>query len=339
MVSLKTIFNVIAWKNKLWLFKNTLNYLLIRIYCFNKKIIVCYGSVADTFIMIQHGKCFLSENPKYILIGSREYKDVFRIFGVPSYKVILLSDNWCSSIFNYSFYSGQSFKFSNRKFFNLNVSVYEYLKKQIINSAITMREALLTIAPIKNSKLIYSNYPIYSLSDAHQIEKILSNFEVEKKRIILINPIGYTHKSLSRVEWSGLAKVLEDNGFIVIFNVKNTSTRPSNDEWIGIKNAIQVPAYLLPLLSQNILLTLARPGGAFDISFGYSQDSNVLIFLNKNKNIYKNQLSSNKEIHIKKYLSIDFGRTVNHIEINEEFCPRSAGYEVLSYLNNRDHHG
>jgi hypothetical protein len=165
------------------------------------------------------------------------------------------------------------------------------------------------------------------------VKIILSQFGVDMSKIILINPIAYTHKPFSRNEWSALAKILEEANFKVIFNIKNNISRPNHDEWLDCQNAINVPAHLLPLLSQNIRLTLARPGGGFDLCFGYSKNSDVLIFLFKKEKIYKEQLSNHQEVHIKNLMNERFEKFVNVIEIDEEFNPEMAGRKVLEYLN------
>jgi hypothetical protein len=334
MFSINSIFRASAWKHKLWLYRNTIIYLIVRIYCFNKKAIFCYGSVGDTFTMIQHSKIFISENPNFILIGSKNYQEVFRIFGISDRRLLTLSEHWCVAIFNHSYYSTNSFKFNDSKFLNLNINVHENLRKLIINSNLTMREVLSRMAPIINSNLIKNNYPMYSDNDKLVVKDILSSFIDNKDKTILVNPIGYTHKSITRVEWDGIAGILECAGYKIIFNVANNCTRPKHDEWFNCPNAIEVPAHLLPLLSKQVRLTLARPGGAFDLSFGYSQDSDVLILFFKNKKIYEEQTSDFKEIHMQRLLTADFGRDVKCIEISEDFSPKVVANEILLYLNN-----
>ena len=319
-----------AIRHKLWLFKIKLQYLLLRIYCFNKKAIFCYGSVGDTFLMIQYFKNYSIENQDAILVGSISYKDVFRIFGILESKFLAISESWCGAILDYYFYFHQN-KTSNLNFLNLNFNYYKNLKKLVRNSEINVKQALLTIAPIKNFK--EKNYPVYSDYDKLQVENMLSVYNADKSKIILVNPIAYTHTPLSRCEWVGISKILEDAGYKVIFNIKSIALRSQNNEWLDCKNIIEVPMYLMPLFAQSVRLTLSRPGGAFDLAHCFSNSSDTLLFLFKEKYIYDDQESCYKETQLKNLLEETHGRTVNVIEIDLDFCHKEIGYQILDYLN------
>jgi hypothetical protein len=259
---------------------------------------------------------------------------VFRIFDISSERFITLDESWCAAIFYYNFYSKLTIGSSDPRFLNLNMNVYENLTKLNLNRKITTREAYSLIAPVKNVLLIKKKYyPKYTEFDKNQVEEILSIFNIDKDRIILINPIGYSHKPLSRNMWCSLSKVLEDDGYRVIFNVTNIFSRPEINEWIDCHNAIQVPAHLLPLLSENVRLCLARLGGAFELSFRYSRSSDALIFLLKNKKIHQT-LSNLKETDavMKNSLTEEFGRPVKFIEIDENFSSKVVGKIILDYL-------
>ena len=338
MISLKTILSAAAWKYKLWLCINTLKYLIIRIYCCRKNVVFCYGSVGDTFTMIRHIKNFMMENPKCVVLGSINYKEVFRIFGITGNSYMGISESWCAAIFNNYWYTRlDRFRPSDKKFINLNINVYENLRKKVIRREITHRDALLKIAPIKNIQSNEKFYPVYSKFDKHQVGEILAKFSLDSQKIILVNPIGYTHKPLSKIKWLNLAKVLENAGYKVIFNVKNNASMPKSNEWNNYENTIEVPAHLLPLLSESVRLCLARPGGAFDISFGYSRVSDVLnIFLKNAK--YCEQLSDSYETeNFISSIVVEFGRGINFIEIDEEDSMELCAERVLIYLKEGDY--
>ena len=287
--------------------------------------------------MLEHACHLLQEHPASVIMGSKNYKDIFRVYGVAADRVFSISEQWCAAIINYYHYRQSKMpEYQNFKFINLNINSYDDLRVSVRDSKVSFKQALLKIAPYK--KLPDKKYyPKYSKDDHYKVSKILSKFGINTKNLILINPIGYTHEPLSRVQWTGIAKVLQENGYQVIYNIKNNFSRSKDVEWIGCENSIEVPAHLLPLIGRHVRLTLARPGGAFDLTFGYSSDSASLLFLYKNRKIYDYQESGYLECHMKNLLEEMFGRVVNYIELDEVFSPELIGNKVLSHLHNQNY--
>lgn len=286
--------------------------------------------------MIEHACHLLQENSASVIMGSKNYVDIFRIYGIPVKRIISISEKWCVAILNY-YHSTQSKipEFKNSRFINLNINSYNSLRASVRDSKVSFKQALLKIAPYKNLP-VKKYYPKYSTHDHDKVSKILSKFSNNAKNLILINPINYTHEPISRTQWTEIAKVLQDNGYQVIYNIKNNFSRSKNVEWIGCENSIEVPAHLLPLLGGYVGLTLARPGGAFDLTFGYSPDSSALLFLYKNKKIYHYQESNYLECHMKNLLEEMFGKVVDHIELDDFFSPVLIGNKILSHLQNHN---
>ena len=323
-------------KHRLWFIKIAIIYLAIRFLFHNKKVFFCYGSVSDTFYMIEHAHHLLQEDSASVIMGSKNYVDIFKVYGIPVKRIISINERWCLAIINY--YHSRNSKipeYKNSRFINLNINSYNSLRASVRDSYVSFKQALLTIAPYKNLP-VKKYYPKYSKDDHDKVGKILSKFSNNAKNLILINPISYTHEPLSKAQWTEIAKVLQDNGYKVIYNIKNNFSRSKNVEWIGCEKSIEVPAHLLPLLGEYVGLTLARPGGAFDLTFGYSPDSSVLLFLYKNKKIYDYQESSYLESHMKNLLEEMFGKVVDYIELDDFFSPELIGNKILSHLRNQN---
>jgi hypothetical protein len=286
--------------------------------------------------MVEHACHLLHENSESVIMGSENYKDIFRVYGIPVERFFPVNEYWCAAIISHYHYKKSKIsEYKNCKFINLNINSYDDVRESVRDSKVSFKQALLTIAPYR-SLPDKKYYPKYSKAEHHEVIKILSKFGNNLKNLILINPIGYTHEPLSRIQWAGIAKVLQESGYHIIYNIKNNFSRSKNVEWIGCENSIEVPAHLLPLVGEYVGLTLARPGGAFDLTFGYSPNSASLIFLYKNKKIYDHQESIYLECHMKNLLEDIFGREVNFIELDEFFSPEHIGNKILFHLRNQN---
>jgi hypothetical protein len=135
-------------------------------------------------------------------------------------------------------------------------------------------------------KDISYRYVSYTETDVSKAMEILSAAEKNISKIALINPICYTHKSLTVNGWKGVADALLECGYKPVFNMKRNADdnrRNANGESQFIVPdgfpIVEIPAYLVPVCADMVGIGCARHGGAFDLLYSFNKKDNGSILI------------------------------------------------------------
>ena len=99
----------------------------------------------------------------------------------------------------------------------------------------------------------------------------------ELSKMVLINPLCYTHQGLGQSDWASIAKAVQGLGLIPIFNLKTVSrdTREFNVPEGSLM--VKIPTHLVPLAAGLTAFNMARCGGAFDLLHIYNLASKSIL--------------------------------------------------------------
>jgi hypothetical protein len=244
----------------------------------NKYVLFTHSSTADTFAIASLIDNFCNVHGEIVLIISDSQIDTFRIFvKTDRVKYIILSEKMCKNLRLIIFWDASYQKSILQKgvLKPLHVVLYKNLLELINSRSLFYREALNWIMCL--DKEIRFKFPEYNEYDINKANDILNNINVIHKKILLINPICYTHISLSNDVWEDIANAFTKKGYTVVFNLMKNSNDNNNYDISNTFHKVFLPAYLIPLISEKIAFTCARWGGGFDLAHSFNQNSKCII--------------------------------------------------------------
>ena len=110
-----------------------------------------------------------------------------------------------------------------------------------------------------------------------ELEGCLRMPPTELSKMVLINPLCYTHQGLGQSDWTGIAKAIQHFGLIPIFNVKTVSKDMSEFKTPMGSLTVEIPTHLVPLAASLTVFNMARCGGAFDLLHIYNLASKSIL--------------------------------------------------------------
>ena len=78
--------------------------------------------------------------------------------------------------------------------------------------------------------------------------------------------------------WEEIANCFKLNGYTVAFNLARNTNDFNNYNFSGNFLNFNIPAHLIPLISEKIAYTCARWGGGFDLAHIFSKTSKCILF-------------------------------------------------------------
>lgn len=281
-----------------------------------KYILFLHASTADIFAISSLVDVFCEKHGQIeLILSSSHFEIVKRYCHSPKIRFVVISDKKCSILRSYIEYVGnyQDNMLKPGIIKPLHIVLYKNLLDLTLNKILHYREALCWVMKIdKDTKF---KYPVYSLEDHKEVNCILNSIDSDFKKIIIINPITYTHHGLPIEIWEDFAVVLKNKGYKVVFNLKKNSNDIIDYEFQSKFPSIYLPAHLIPLIAENIAFFCARLGGGFDLAHSFSPTSKAILLLLSDKLEFGSK-------RVKDY-PIDF---VNELFLN--FCNKEV-YKIL----------
>ena len=165
----------------------------------------------------------------------------------------------------------------------------------------------------------YGKRPKYTTLDeleAHILFKPITN---DLSKVALISPICYTHHNMDSGSWLSVAKALERNGFMVVFNVAgNVGAKDLSGQIVPPEfPSIKVPAHLAPKVGTLCGLICGRVGGGFFIFQSILRPRrSLLVVLNQDDSVPLHTRDPSAQIVLKSCASF-FGNDVDHVVVLE----------------------
>jgi hypothetical protein len=244
----------------------------------NKFILFTHASTADTFAIASLIDNFCQIHGEVVLIISESHIDTFRIYCESSkINYIILSEKKCIKFRSYIYedanYQINIFKKGIIK--PLHSVFYKNIPDLYKKGRIHYRDALTWVMNL--DKNLHFKFPVFDEKDHKDAENIFVSYNSDFKKIILINPICYTHTGLPNNLWEDIAEVFKNKGYTVVFNLMKNSNDLNTYEFSRKFPIVHIPAYLIPLVSEKIAYTCARWGGGFDLAHSFNPKSKCLL--------------------------------------------------------------
>jgi hypothetical protein len=245
-----------------------------------KYILFLHGSTADIFVMASLIDNFCQKHGEIELIISSSYLEIIkRLCHSSKIRFIIISEKKCvflrSNIKYLGNYQDNLLKPGIIK--PLHFVLYTNLLELSHYTILHYREALNWVLNL--DKETRFSYPIYSCDDEREVNIILNKINSDFNKIIIINPITYTHSALPNQFWEDFANVFKTKGYTVVFNLKKNSNDSKDYEFSSSFPFVYLPAYLIPLISEKIAFFCARQGGGFDLAHSFNEKSKAVLLL------------------------------------------------------------
>ena len=243
----------------------------------NKYILFTHASTADTFAIASLIDVFCENYGEVVLIISEAHIETFRIY-CKSKKIsyIVLTEKKCIQFRSYIY---EDAKYQNNILKKgiikpLHSVFYKNIPDLYKKGVINYRDALTWVMNLDKS--LHFKFPEFNDKDHENAENIFININ-NLKKVILINPICYTHTGLPNNLWDDIAEAFIKKGFTVVFNLMKNSNDLNTYEFSNKFPIVYIPAYLIPLVSQKIAYTCARWGGGFDLAHSFNAKSKCIL--------------------------------------------------------------
>lgn len=272
----------------------------------NKYILFTHASTADTFAIASLIDSFCDAHGEVVLIISDFHIETFRIY-CKSKKIsyIILPEKKCIKFRSYLYENG---KYQNNVlkrgiFKPLHTVFYKNIPVLLNTRRIHYRDALTWVMNLDKS--LHFKFPDFNDNDHENAENIFININ-NLKKVILINPICYTHTGLPNNLWEDIAEAFAKKGYTVVFNLMKNSNDLNTYEFSKNFPIVHVPAYLIPLVSEKIAYTCARWGGGFDLAHSFNPKSKCILLALTNDILCEKGKQEDHPLDIAKQLHIDF---------------------------------
>lgn len=246
-----------------------------------KYILFLHGSTGDIFYFASLIDIFCHKYGEIELIISSSHLEIIkRLCHSSKIRFVIISEKKCAflrGIIEYvGNYQGNLLKPGVIK--PLHQVFYTNLLELTLYRILHYREALNWVLSLdKDTK--FNNYPIYTFDDHREVNIILNKINSDFSKIIIINPITYTHSALPNQFWEDFANVFKEKGYTVVFNLKKNSNDSKDYEFSSSFPFVYLPAYLIPLISEKIAFFCARQGGGFDLAHSFNEKSKAILLL------------------------------------------------------------
>lgn len=244
----------------------------------NKYILFTHASTADTFAIASLIDVFCENYGEVVLIISESHIQTFRIY-CKSKKInyIVLTEKKCIQFRSYIY---EDAKYQNNILKKgiikpLHSVFYKNIPDLYKKGFINYRDALTWVMNLDKS--LHFKFPEFDDKDHDNAENIFTFLKTNLKKVILINPICYTHTGLPNNLWEDIAEAFAKKGYTVVFNLMKNSNDINTYNFSKKFPIVHVPAYLIPLVSEKIAYTCARWGGGFDLAHSFNSNSKCLL--------------------------------------------------------------
>lgn len=249
-----------------------------------KFILFLHASTADIFAIASLIDNFCQKYGGIELIVSNSHLEIVkRLCQSPKIKYIIISDKECSFLrSNIEFVGNYHDNILKPGIIKpLHSALYKNIEKLHRHRSLHYREACNWVMNLdKDTKF---KYPSYTIEDHDEVNSILNKIELNFNKIVIINPITYTHCALPNQFWEDFANVLKNKGYKVVFNLKKNTNDINNYEFQSNFPFVYLPAYLIPLIAEKIAFFCARLGGGFDLAHSFNSESKAILLLLSDK--------------------------------------------------------
>ena len=292
----------------------------VRILYGRKNVIFTHGSTADTAFIASYADAYVEHHGPTLFICSAVHKEFFeRLVSHKHATMVFWPEKKCQRLrvawtIISTFFSGKSIlKYVDPSVFIIPAHIVLYPE---INNLVSLRQEgnIEGISYMEGLRRVLSlpstterRNPQYSQADKDLMLSILGKTQAELDKIAIINPICYTAENISKNAWRAVASAITDEGFTVYFNSQgNISDENHWDSLIPSEySSIKLPAYLCPLVGQNVGLVCARNSGGFNLLQSFLRPKKSLLIL-----IHHSEISANKKRDVQKEVAL---WTLRHI--------------------------
>jgi len=292
-------------------------------------ILLAHGSIGDQFLAASLLDEYVCKNGRTIVIISSNYRRVFELF-IDNTDVILvgLSEKRCQKITeNWQVVSDilptvshiswliMTFRLKPThvvRYPDESREVEAYMRGQDGLHHMTAQRKVLNL-PLEG----YGKRPKYTELDELDASMLFSTITNDLSRVALISPICYTHQNIRSELWLSVAKALQTEGFLVIFNIAgNVGAKEFLEQIVppGFPT-IKVPAYLAPKIGTLCGLICGRVGGGFVIFQSILRPRRSLLVVLDQDNSVPNYTRDPPAQIVVRSCARFFGNEVDHVAV------------------------
>ena len=280
----------------------------IKIYTIEKKnknkfIFFFYGSSSDMMMIGSLLEPLQNKYKNVILICNKSHEGIVDIYNPKkSIEYYFINQFWCNYyILTLKLLNPEINKIKKGTIVQANFNFFYNINKLHINFHIPYKSLIeYTLGLEINTP---QTYPYFDEINIKIVDNLIKKSKLIADKIILINPISYTHMPISNNIWNLISDIYFKEGFSPLFNIKGNNNNKI-DNYTFKYDTIEIPVHLVPLFSSKVYAGCARMGGGFDLLKFYTREITRTILI-KLGDSFDNELGSyRKDISNNNYMQM-----------------------------------
>lgn len=269
----------------------------------NYFIFFCYGSTSDMMMIASLLQPIKKKYNDIKIICIKSHENILKIYNPQKNVEYYFIDQFWSNYFIIvlKFINPEINKIKKGILVQANFNFFYNINNLHINFNIPYKSLIeFTLGLEKNT---LQSYPYYDELDNYLVDSLLNKTNLKWDKIILINPISYTHMPISNNIWNLIADAFYQEGFAPLFNIRGNKNNKFENYNFNY-DTIEIPAHLVPLLSSKVYAGCARMGGGFDLLKFYTKEPTRTILIKIGESFDKELGNYRKDISNFNYLQM-----------------------------------